>query len=131
MPEQEIKKYKPRLGAGMIGRPTKEFEVPEWLMDFLKRIRKEIKRERFDPFDHIRGKYTYQEYKTDKFKVKSYNWSPEKPAATTNFKWRDLEISWYKYLGREMSMNREVFPEEEAVMLTECLESIRQKQLKQ
>lgn len=127
-------KCEPRLGQGMIGRPFKEFEVPEWLVAFLEYIREEIRRvewnkrqEEFDPFEHVRGR-PHQNYKTDKLEVREYNWSPENPKAATNFKWRDLEISWYKDLGREMSMNREISLVEAKIMLEECLESIRQKQ---
>lgn len=133
MPDQ-IKKIEPRLGQGIVGRPFKEFEVPEWLMAFLEYIREEIKRvewnnrqEEFDPFEHVRGR-PYQSYKTDKFEVRGYNWSPENPTADTNFKWRDLEISWYKDLGREMSMNKEISLGEGAEMLRECLEDIRKRQ---
>ncbi|MDO8424597.1 MAG: hypothetical protein Q7S70_01500 [bacterium] len=137
MPEEKIKKIEPRLGQGMIGRPLKEFEVPEWLMAFLEYIREEIKRvegnsrqEEFDPFEHVRGR-SPQGYQTDKFEIRGYNWSEENPTATTNFKWRDLEISWYKDLGREMSMNKEISLQDGALMLKECLESIRQKQFKE
>lgn len=129
----QIKKCEPRLGQGIIGRPFKEFEVPEWLMAFLEYIREEIRRiewndrqEEFDPFEHVRGR-SPQNYQTGKFEVKGYNWSPENSQADTNFRWRDLEISWYKDLGREMSMNREVSLEEGEEMLEECLGSIRQK----
>lgn len=128
----QIKKYEQRLGAGIIGRPTKEFEAPEWLLAFLEYIRQEIRRvewnrrqKEFDPFNHIRGADFPQKYQTDKFEVRGYNWAPENPGETTNFKWRDLEISWYKWLGRETSMNRPISVEEGAAMLEECLESVR------
>lgn len=131
----QVKKYETRLGQGIIGRPVKEFEVPEWLLAFLEYIREEIRRvewnrlqKEFDPFGHVRGKDFPQKYKTDKFEVKGYNWAPENPEEVTNFKWRGLEISWYKWLGRETSMNRSVSAEEAVEMLEECLESVRRKQ---
>jgi len=41
-----------------------------------------------------------------------------------NFKWRDLEISWYKYVGRGMSANRKMTTKEIEEMLDDCLKAI-------
>lgn len=61
-------------------------------------------------------------YKNNVFEVNAYNWGDEgniKP----NFKYKNIEIYWYKYLGRGME-----FPEIECddlcIMLEECLESL-------
>lgn len=57
------------------------------------------------------------------------NWSAEKCTCgwrpqEYNFKWRDIEVSWYKYLGRGMEVNREVSEDESRELLIECLKSL-------
>lgn len=59
------------------------------------------------------------------FRVEAYSWSDEEQPY--NFKWRDVEISWYKYLGRGMSANQELSPERAAEMLIECLGYLRKR----
>lgn len=75
------------------------------------------------PFDN-----TAQEYKCPAFEVEAYDWSEEEdeegnPINTQeyNFKWRDVKIKWYKYLGRGMEANKELTAEEAELMLEECL----------
>ena len=71
------------------------------------------------PFDN-----SGMSYIADTFEVEAYSWD-ETYNQPYNFKWKDLEISWYKYLGRGMSMNRETSPDEIVKMMNECLSSIR------
>lgn len=66
---------------------------------------------------------TGDDYKNNCFEVQAYNWN-EDIEQPFNFRWRDYEISWYKYLGRGMSANREISNDEIAQMLDECLSSI-------
>lgn len=63
---------------------------------------------------------TGQNFKCPVFEVEAYSWNDnEQPY---NFKWRDVEISWYKYLGRDMRANKELIPDLAALMLKECIE---------
>jgi len=64
---------------------------------------------------------TGQEFKCEVFEVQAYCWN-EDIDQPFNFKWRDVEISWYKYLGRGMSANKELSPDLASKMLKECLE---------
>ena len=72
-------------------------------------------------------------YKNDTFEVHAYDWGwdyekdTEEPQSP-NFKWRDLEITWYKYCGRGFSLNRPTTHQELALMLEECLESLRKEE---
>ena len=69
-------------------------------------------------------------YKNDTFEVHAYDWSwdsydnPRSPEPI-NFKWRDLEITWYKYCGRGLCTNRPTTHDELALMLKECLQSLQ------
>lgn len=118
--------YEPELGQVIFGQPFKQFSVPEYVDAMLEHIRKEVNRvewnnrqKEFDPFGN-----TGQEYKNEAFEVQAYSWDESKEQPY-NFKWKDFEVSWYKYLGRGMSMNRETTPDEMSQMLTDCLEATR------
>lgn len=109
----------------MFGQPFKQFECPEYVEAALGHIRNEVVRvlwnlhqEEIDPFGN-----TGQKHKNAVFEVEAYDWGED--IQPYNFKWRDLEISWYKYLGRGMSMNRETSPDEMAEMIEECLAAMR------
>lgn len=68
-------------------------------------------------------------FKTDIFEVHAYDWGWDydenpKHSQPVNFKWRDLEIYWYKWYGRGIYTNRPVTHDELATMLEECLSSL-------
>jgi len=62
---------------------------------------------------------TGEDFKCDAFEVRAYSWREE--IQPFNFKWRDVEISWYKNLGRGMSSNKALTAEMASEMLEECL----------
>lgn len=66
---------------------------------------------------------TGNSYKNDTFEVVAYDWSDDSEQSY-NFKWKDVEISWYKYLGRGMYANQELKLEQASVCLVECIKSI-------
>lgn len=47
------------------------------------------------------------------------------PVVVPNFKYKDFEIRWYKYLGRSTSMNKLIDANEFSKILDRCLESVR------
>jgi len=59
----------------------------------------------------------------EKFKAHAYSWNDDEDQEF-NFAWRDVRVSWYKYLGRGMTINRDVTDEEVAEMLRECIEEL-------
>lgn len=120
-------KYEPELGQAVFGQPFKEYGVPNAMDAFLESIRADLdnvmwnkhQKEYDSPFGN-----TGNSFKNDVFEVQAYSWD-EDTEQPYNFKWKDLEISWYKYLGRGMSMNQEFNLVKATQMLEECLASIR------
>ena len=114
--------YEPELGQAVFGQPYKEYGVSQKLRDALSSIDKHLclKMERLDknfesPFANSGNKFY-----CDTFEVESYSWDDEVDQPW-NFKWRDIEVSWYKYFGRGMSVNKNVSDKEIEEMLDECL----------
>ena len=66
---------------------------------------------------------TGNSFKNDIFGVEAYSWDDdyEQPY---NFKYKDIEISWYKYLGRDTSINKEISEKEAVDMYKICLNSL-------
>lgn len=66
---------------------------------------------------------TGNEFKNDVFEVQAYNWDDdyEQPY---NFKWKDVEISWYKHLGRGTTINKKINHHKAIEMFDECIKSL-------
>lgn len=119
--------YEPELGQMIFGQPHKRFAVSEIVIAALAAIDTELsrvmwnieQREYASPFGN-----TGNEFQCPEFKVEAYSWNDdyEQPF---NFKWRDLEISWYKWFGRGTSSNVEITPDRASEMLDSCLAAVR------
>lgn len=122
-----MSEYTPEMGQAIFGQPYKQFEVPEIWVAALSAIREELdrimwnreQREYSSPFGN-----TGSSFECPTFRVEAYDWDDEREQPF-NFKWRNVEISWYKYLGRGMSANVELSPDLAAEMLTDCLIAVR------
>jgi hypothetical protein len=118
--------YQPELGQLAFGQPHKEFEVPEIMIAALRAIGEEydrvywnVKHKRcLGPFGNHGSRLN-----TPTFQVHSYSWGDDDQPF--NFAWRDLRISWYKWLGRGTSANMEITPEMASQCLDECLAAVR------
>jgi hypothetical protein len=64
---------------------------------------------------------TGNSYNSTVFSVQAYDWGKEEDGI---FKWRDVEIRWYKYLGRGTYSNTELTPELINEMLNDCLNKV-------
>jgi hypothetical protein len=114
--------YVPELGQEVFGQPHKKFEVSRIVDAALCMIRDQLdiimwnieQRDCPSPFGN-----TGTSFKCDTFEVHAYSWGDDDQPF--NFKWRDIEISWYKYLGRGMSANTDIAPDLAAEMLNDCL----------
>lgn len=111
-----MKNYEPELGQMLFGQPSKKYECSPELyaaMAFLAELMPEME----NPFSNSghRGDY-------GAFQAHAYSWSDEEQP--WNFKWRDVEVSWYKYHGRGMSVNREVSRGDVIEMMAECVRCI-------
>ena len=117
--------YTPELGQIMFGQPFTEFEVSDLTHAVLSFIGRRLdivmwnihQQEYASPFDN-----TGNSFKCDAFEAHAYSWGDEEQPF--NFKWRDVEISWYKYLGRGMSANMGIAPALTDEMLRDCLEAL-------
>ena len=119
---EENFEFEPELGQAIFGQPTKECQVGWELESGLEMIRHYLDIAfdlDGDPFDNSGAAF-----KCAVFEVESYSWNDE-VEQPYNFKWRDLEVSWYKYFGRGMSVNRVPKAREITEMIHECLDELR------
>jgi hypothetical protein len=71
-----------------------------------------------------------QKYEGPTFAIRSYCWceGDDHPnGCPPNFEWRDFKCSWYKYIGRGSSQNREMSEEEAKEMGKVCIQEIMEK----
>ena len=108
------------LGNLMFNNNTNQvFDCPDYIVALLREIDRQLDRimwnihqETYDsPFDN-----TSNSFKLGNFEIQAYNWSDEE-SQDYNFIYRvdktkanmpDLKISWYKYLGRDTTINQEI-----------------------
>lgn len=123
MPER----YKPEIGQALFGQPHKAYDVPSIWEAALAMLREELDRvmwnihqeEYASPFNN-----TGNRFDCPTFSVEAYSWD-EETERPFNFKWGDVEIGWYKYLGRGMSANMKLDANKASVMLDECLKAVQ------
>lgn len=102
--------------------------VLEAIESDLLRVMENITQESYESENPFRNTGNTIGFHTETFEVRAYDWgwdNDESGAQPYNFKWRDLEIYWYKYCGRGLYTNRATTHDELALMLDECLESLR------
>lgn len=102
------------------------FECPDYVVNLLEGIEAMLtvyymdkyKKKVDSPFSN-----TAASFENPIFKVEAYSWDDnyEQPY---NFKWKDVEISWYKYLGRDTTINQEISPKKAKKMFVECVKSL-------
>lgn len=117
--------YKPELGQMIFGQPHQEYECPGYLRHALDVIQGALYRKltpnRYgqvpDPFSN-----TGAQFKCPVFEVEAYSWGDEEQPY--NFKYKDIEVSWYKHLRRGTSVNCKVTARESMNLLEDCLQEI-------
>jgi hypothetical protein len=122
-----MEKYTPELGQAVFGQPYKTYKASELLEAALSSIDSELRRvmwninqkEYESPFSN-----TANSFVSDTFEAHAYDWNDEHNQPY-NFKWKDIEISWYKYMGRGMSINKQITNDEIELLLDNCLAAIR------
>ena len=106
---------------------NQNFECEEYIIALLRELDRELSRvmwnvhqkEYDSPFDN-----TGNSYKNAVFEVQAYNWNDD-IQQEYNFRWEDVKISWYKYLGRDTTINKPITAEYAVKMFNDCLERIR------
>jgi len=109
--------YEPEMGQAAFGQPPQAFECPTHVEKALRVLSERwyaLRPTNDNPFAN-----TGAAYHTDGLAIAAYSWSEDDQP--WNFQWQDIEVSWYKYLGRGMSINRDVSEEETTAMLEACL----------
>ena len=128
------KKYIPELGQAAFGQPYKEYEVPVIWEAALSHLDAELRRvmwnihqkEYASPFSNTGASFEG----CKEFSVFAYSWDFDS-TQEFNFKWRNVEISWYKYLGRSMSANMPLTADLSSEMLEECVTAVLRYELEQ
>lgn len=103
------------------------YDCPDWIVALLRDLSRELERvmwninqkEYDSPFSN-----TGNEFIGENFEVHAYNWD-EDIEQPFNFKCGDIEISWYKYLGRGDTINGAYTPDTIIQMYELCLNEIR------
>lgn len=67
---------------------------------------------------------TGNKFKNDVFEVEAYNWNDDYEQLY-NFKYKEIKINWYKYLGRDTTINKQITTEEAVDMFNDCYNSIQ------
>ena len=100
----------------------------------LLRVMWNINQEEYDNENPFQNTGNVKGYSNDTFEVHAYDWGwdfgESKKPQPFNFRWRDFQVTWYKRMGRGMSVNRFITHDELAIMLHECLESLRKEEIK-
>jgi len=73
----------------------------------------------WNPFDNSGAQFD-----CDEFSAHAYSWGDDEQPF--NFKWKNLEISWYKWFGRGTSSNIPVTPQLASDFLDACLRALRE-----
>lgn len=117
--------YRPELGQAVFGQPWQPHDCPRYVEALLNAVSHELGRvmwnrhqvEYDSPFSN-----SGNSFKNDTFEAIAYSWSDDEQPY--NFAWRDVRISWYKYLGRGMSANVAFTPDLAAEMFADCMASL-------
>ena len=102
------------------------YDCPDYVVALLRDIARKLnivmwnsKQKEYDsPFDN-----TGNDFMCDTFEVRAYNWD-EDINQPYNFKCGDIEISWYKYLGRGCTMNNKWSQSVMIEMYNKCMKAL-------
>lgn len=105
---------------------NQQYDCPRWVIALLKELSHQLDRVMWNntqkdydsPFTN-----TGNIFKNDVFEVQAYDWN-EDVEQPYNFKCDNIKISWYKYLGRDTTINGEYEPQIIIDMFNKCLNSI-------
>lgn len=118
--------FEPELGQMCFGQPWKRHAGSQLLKAALQAISYRLdiamwnieQQEYSSPFGN-----TGNRFDCPTFSAHAYSWNDEEEQPW-NFKWRDVEISWYKHCGRGLSVNQELKPDRISEMLDDCLGAV-------
>lgn len=104
-------------------------DAPRYIVALLEGIESELDRimwniyqEEYDsPFRN-----TGNEFICDTFEVHAYYWGDDDELYDrANFKCGDIEVRWYKHVGRGPYLNKPITPDEAVAMFDKCMEALK------
>lgn len=104
-----------------------EYDCPDWIIALLQNLDYELGIAMWNVYQKAYDSpfmNTGNEFIGKNFEVHAYNWN-EDVEQKYNFKCGDVEISWYKYLGRGTTINNIYDTDYIIQMYNMCLEEIR------
>ena len=112
--------YQPELGQMCFGQPWHDLECQDKVMSALEAMHRVWHATRItdNPFSNTGARYNGKVVK-----IHAYSWNDEENQEF-NFAWRDVRVSWYKYLGRGTTINRDMEDDEIIEMLRECINEL-------
>lgn len=108
-------------------------DCPNYITALLESIESEMERVHWNKFQEemdspFRNSGNVEGFDNGTFGVHAYDWrwgiDDEDKPQPVNFKYDDIEIIWYKYLGRGTMINREITSDEAVKMYDECIYSL-------
>lgn len=105
---------------------NQSYECPQYIIALLRDINRVLNRmmwnntqkEYDSPFEN-----TGNTFKCSVFEVQAYSWD-DSIEQEYNFKFNDIKISWYKYLGRDTTINKQITPERAIEMYDKCIKKL-------
>lgn len=125
--DNAAEEYEPELGQAIFGQPFKKYAVSNLWEAALARLRDRLdmamwnlhQEEYESPFNNTGAEFT----DLSEFQVYAYSWADDTDQPF-NFKWGDVEVSWYKHSSRGLSANGKLTPDLASKMLDQCLGAI-------
>lgn len=110
--------YEPELGQALFGQPHQNYAADELCEACMAVVGALLEAKlNLHPMENSGDKFD-----CDVFSAHAYSWGDDEQP--WNFKWRNFRVSWYKYLGRGMTMNMPLSADMAAEMLAECIGAI-------
>lgn len=108
----------------------RRYDCPNYITALLKDINRELcrimwnmyQKEYDSPFENsgnVKG------FSNDVFEVHAFDWN-EDHNQKFNFRYKNIKISWYKYLGRGVTINCKITEKEAVNMYNDCIKSLRE-----
>ena len=112
------------LGQMVFGNPVGKFECPEYVEAMVNQIFEEISRIYWN--NNQKEWERHEDPNLKGIEYRSYYWGEdEKEASKPNFSYGGVQLRWYKYFGRSMTLNVSKTPDEWVSWFNDCMEHIR------
>lgn len=117
--------FVPELGHAAFGQPCKSYEASALLLAALTYIQHRLDALYADDpeWESPFGNNGCVPYDFGAFQVEGYDWNEDR-VQPWNFKCGPVEVSWYKWFARDVSVNFDLTADQTEGMLVRCMEAI-------